>query len=38
VTYIIDSEGKLVASLPHASTPELIIATVRPLLAGSGSK
>lgn len=38
ITYIIDPEGKLVASLPHASTPELIIATVRPLLAGVSGK
>ena len=38
VTYIIDPEGKLVTSLPHASTPEQIIAAVRPLLAGASGK
>ena len=38
VTYVIDPEGKLVASLPHASTPEQIIATVRPLLVGASGK
>jgi protein SCO1/2 len=38
VTYVIDPEGKLAASLPHASTPEQIIAAVRPLLAGASGK
>lgn len=38
VTYVIDPGGKLVASLPHGSTPEQIIAAVRPLLAGVSGK
>jgi protein SCO1/2 len=37
-TYIIDPEGKLAVSLPHASTPEQIIATIRPLLVGINKK
>lgn len=32
VTYVIDAQGALRASLPHATTPEQIVATVRPLL------
>ncbi|MFZ2852773.1 MAG: SCO family protein [Rhodocyclaceae bacterium] len=36
ITYVIDPQGQLAASLPHASTPQQIIEAVRPLLAGSG--
>lgn len=37
ITYIVDAQGKLAASLPHASPPQQIIATLRPLLA-AGNK
>lgn len=33
VTYVIDPQGRLAASLPHASTPQQIVEAVRPLLA-----
>lgn len=36
ITYVIAPQGQLVASLPHASTPQQIIEAVRPLLAGNG--
>lgn len=37
ITYVIDPQGQLVASLPHASPPQAIIDAVRPLLnAGTG--
>ena len=35
ITYVIDSSGKLAASLPHGSTPQQIVAAVRPLLAAA---
>ncbi|MFZ4537560.1 SCO family protein [Propionivibrio sp.] len=38
ITYVIDPNGKLAASLPHASTPQQIVAAVRPLLAAGTSK
>ena len=38
ITYVIDPNGKLVARLPHASTPQQIVAAVRPLLAAGTSK
>lgn len=38
ITYVIDPDGKLVASLPHAATPQQIITAIRPLLANTGSK
>lgn len=34
VTYVIDAQGQLVTSLPHASSPQQIVDAVRPLLAG----
>lgn len=36
VTYVIDPQGRLVASLPHASSAQQIVDRVRPLLAGAG--
>jgi protein SCO1/2 len=36
VTYGIDPDGKLAASLPHASTPQQISDAIRPLLTTSG--
>ena len=38
LTYVIDPSGKLAASLPHASTPQQIVAAVRPLLATATRK
>lgn len=34
ITYVVDTQGQLVASLPHASPPQQIIDAIRPLLAG----
>lgn len=38
ITYVVAPDGKLIASLPHASTPQQIVDTVRPLLAASADK
>ena len=38
ITYVVDTQGRLVASLPHASSPQQIINAVRPLLAAGANK
>lgn len=38
ITYVVDPQGQLVASLPHASSPQQIVDAVRPLLAIGAAK